>query len=40
VQTWNERQEESYLKKVHQWNRRKTGPKTRPAFLRFLGFSV
>jgi Fe-S-cluster containining protein len=40
VQTWNERQEESYLKKVRQWNRCKTGPRTRPAFLRFLGFSV
>ena len=40
VQTWNERQEESYLKKVGEWNRSKTGQKTRPAFLRFLGFSV
>jgi uncharacterized protein len=40
VQSWNERQEESYLKKVREWNSRKTGPKTRPAFLRFLGFSV
>jgi len=40
VQTWNERQEESYLKKVGQWNRSKTAQKTRPAFLRFLGFSV
>lgn len=40
VQTLNERQEESYLKKVRDWNHRKTGPKTRPAFLRFLGFPV
>ena len=40
VQTLNERQEESYVKKVRKWNARKTGPKTRPAFLRFLGFSV
>lgn len=40
VQTWNERQEESYLKKVRQWNRSKTGQKTRPEFLRFLGFPV
>jgi Fe-S-cluster containining protein len=40
VQTWNERQEESYLKKVHDWNRSKLEPKTRPEFLRFLGFAV
>ncbi len=40
VQTWNERQEENYLKKVRAWNRCKTHPKTQPAFLRFLGFSV
>ena len=40
VQTWNERQEENYLNKVRDWNRQKPGPKTRPAFLRFLGFAV
>ena len=40
VQTCNERQEEIYLKKVREWNRSKTGQKTRPGFLRFLGFSV
>jgi hypothetical protein len=40
VQTWKERQEDSNLKKVRKWNSRKTGPKTRSAFLRFLGFSV
>jgi Fe-S-cluster containining protein len=40
VQTWNERQEENYLNKVRDWNRQKNGPKTRPAFLRFLGFAV
>ena len=40
VQTWNEGQEESYLEKLKVWNKRRSGPKTRPAFLRFLGFSV
>lgn len=40
VQTWNERQEEDYLKKVREWNRAKTARKTGPEFLRFLGFSV
>jgi Fe-S-cluster containining protein len=40
VQKWNERQEDSYLKKVRQWNNSMGGPITRPAFLRFLGFSV
>jgi Fe-S-cluster containining protein len=40
VQTWNERQEELYLKKVREWNQRQAGLKTRPEFLRFLGFSV
>jgi hypothetical protein len=40
VQTWNERQEELYLKKVREWNQRHAGLKTRPEFLRFLGFSV
>ena len=40
VQTWNERQEELYLKKVREWNHRQMGLKTRPGFLRFLGFSV
>lgn len=39
-QSLNERQEESYVHKVHEWNRRKTGPRTGLAFLRFLGFDV
>jgi hypothetical protein len=38
VQTSNERQEEGYVKKVKEWNKIKSGPRTRPAFLRFLGF--
>jgi Fe-S-cluster containining protein len=40
VQTWNEQQEDSYVKKVREWNRSKAGQKTRPEFLRFLGFSI
>jgi len=40
IQTWNERQEEAYLEKVKVWNKKKGGLRTRPAFLRFLGFSV
>ena len=40
VQSWNERQEESYLRKVRAWNRSKPTQKTRPEFLRFLGFAV
>jgi len=28
------------LKKVREWNHSKAGQKTRPEFLRFLGFSV
>lgn len=40
VQTWNERQEESYLRQIQEWNRRREGPRTGPAFLRFLGFSA
>lgn len=40
VRTWNERQEGRYLEKLKVWNRQKNGPRTQPAFLRFLGFSV
>jgi Fe-S-cluster containining protein len=40
VQTWNEHQEKDYVEKIREWNRRKTGPKTGPEFLRFLGFSL
>lgn len=40
VQTWNGRQQESYSKKVRAWNRGVIRPQTRPAFLRFLGFSL
>lgn len=40
VQTWNERRQEAYSKKVRLWNRRCNGPRTRPAFLRYLGFSI
>lgn len=35
----NERQSEPYLDRVIAWNRRRRGPKTRPAFLSFLGLS-
>lgn len=40
IQTLNEHQEEAYIEKVKKWNKNKSGPRTRPAFLRFLGFSV
>jgi Fe-S-cluster containining protein len=40
IQTWNERQEESYVEKVKRWNKQKGGPRTGPAFLRFLGFAL
>lgn len=40
IQTWNERQQESYGRKIREWNRRRTGRRTRPEFLRFLGFSL
>ncbi|MET0586201.1 MAG: YkgJ family cysteine cluster protein [Candidatus Binatia bacterium] len=40
IASWNERQEESYVKKVKAWNQKESGPKTRPEFLRFLGFDV
>ncbi len=40
IATWNERQEDAYIKRVRIWNRQKQGSKTRPAFLRYLGFEV
>ena len=36
----NERQSDSYLDEVSRWNRRRQGPRTRPAFLRYLGFDA
>lgn len=40
IASWNERQEESYVKKVKAWNQKESGLKTRPEFLRFLGFDL
>lgn len=40
IQSWNERQEATYVEKVRQWNQKKAGTRSRPAFLRFLGFSA
>jgi Fe-S-cluster containining protein len=40
VVRWNERQSEAFLDKIQSWNRRRQGPKTRPAFLRSLGYDV
>jgi Fe-S-cluster containining protein len=40
LQSCNERQEESYIEKIREWNKIKIGPRTRPDFLRFLGFAV
>jgi Fe-S-cluster containining protein len=40
IQTWNEHQEEGYVKKIRAWNKQKSGSPTRPAFLRFLGFAL
>jgi Fe-S-cluster containining protein len=37
---WNERQSDAYLDEVQHWNRRRSGRKTRPGFLRFLGFDA
>lgn len=37
---WNERQSDVYLDEVKRWNRRRSGPRTRPAFLRYLGFEA
>ncbi len=37
VTRWNERQTEDYTTKVAAWNRLHAGPRTRPAFLRYLG---
>lgn len=38
VLRWNDKQEEAYIRKVREWYRRASNPKTRPGFLRFLGF--
>ena len=40
VVTWNERQSDPFLEKIKAWNRRRAGSKTRPAFLRWLGYQV
>lgn len=37
---WNEKQSDVYLDEVQRWNRRRRGAKTRPAFLRYLGFDA
>lgn len=37
VLQWNDDQEEVYVRKVREWNRLNSAPKTRPGFLRFLG---
>ncbi len=38
VVRWNELQTDAYAKKVKTWNRRRGAGRTRPAFLRYLGF--
>ena len=40
VARWNQRQSDAYLDDVQRWNRRRKGRKTRPGFLRYLGFDV
>lgn len=40
VQSWNEGQEESYLKRLRIWHKQKGQVRTPAGFLRFLGFSV
>ena len=37
---WNQKQSDVFLDDVGRWNRRRKGRKTRPGFLRFLGFDV
>ena len=37
---WNEKQSDPFLDDIERWNRRRKGRKTRPGFLRFLGFDV
>ena len=36
----NEKQEEAYVDKVRTWNRDRTMQKTKPGFLRYLGFKL
>lgn len=38
VVRWNERQSDAYEEKVKVWNRRRGETRTRPGFLRYLGF--
>jgi Fe-S-cluster containining protein len=38
--SWNDREEAKYVRKVKRWNRMSGVLKTRPEFLRFLGFEV
>jgi Fe-S-cluster containining protein len=40
VVRWNERQSDAYSEKVKAWNRRRAGVRTRPGFLRYLGFEA
>ena len=40
VARWNDRQSDAYLDEVARWNRRRQGRKSRPAFLRYLGFEA
>lgn len=37
VVRWNERQSDVYSERVKAWNRRRSAPRTRPGFLRYLG---
>lgn len=37
---WNEQQSDEFLDDVQRWNRRRKRGKTRPGFLRYLGFDV
>lgn len=38
VVNWNERQSDAFIARLQRWNRRRRGPRTRPAFLRYLGY--
>jgi Fe-S-cluster containining protein len=40
IARWNQRQADAYVEKVRTWNRRRAAGRTRPAFLRYLGFEV
>ena len=40
VAKWNEKQSDNYLNEVESWNRSRRRTKTRPGFLRYLGFDA